>query len=713
MFLRNTFFMSLKQLKLRNFAGLFIIYLLRTIPVQAQEMCLLVPAPLAQRVGQATVILEAKVTAQESFWDVNRHNIYTRNKLRVYKIFKGDLAVATQAEIITEGGAVDNKIHVFSNSLALQIGQQGIFFLEPSRLAAANQALDNQPVYSVYSSQQGFIQYQLPHLSARDPFRNYSSISRNLYPALQAFPEIKMRTVQENPDLNKGKTGMAPAAHRAARTYGIPAISDFSPDSITAGTGEILTIRGQNFGAARGTGQVEFPNANDGGSSYISPLDSDYILWRDDMIQVKVPSLASSGSGVAGNGQIRVTNSDPKTITSTASLNVVYAFTNVLRDDQAYRPYHTNTDQNGGYTLQFGSNVSAAARSALMRAMQTWTCNTAMNWRAGSTATVNGPADDKVNLVRFAPPADLPDNVLGRTISRYEGCRLGTSQSYWVSEFDFEFNTMVPWQFGPAPVTAVQYDFETTTLHELGHAIQLAHLIQPRAVMHYSIGRSQVTRTLSGRNDVDGGARLVAGGFSSNLCGPSRMVPLISADCLLSPPLTAFEAVLRPNGSVTLNWTITSENSLVFYSLERSTTGIKWQELARLPATGQGNYTATDSRPNQGFTYYRLRLLNRTGQYSYSPVRRVGSEDDLAANIQLFPNPVLNNTLHFTYFAPADGPSLVGIYDFIGREFTLLKRNVSHGNNPFYFDITNLDKGGYILQVIQDNKIERAKFIKY
>ncbi|WP_190277577.1 T9SS type A sorting domain-containing protein [Adhaeribacter rhizoryzae] len=683
---------------------------------KAQDACMLIPMPLAQRVEQATVILEGKVLAQKSFWDARQQNIYTANTVEVFKIFKGQLANATQIEIITEGGTVGNKMHVYSATLSLQQGQQGIFFLEPSNFTNANQALPGSTRYSVYGSLQGFIRYNIPSHTAGEPFQAYRSISTDVYPALLAFPEITLKTIKENPDLKNIPIYTTPLSNRAARTQAIPAITGFSPDTITAGTGAILTITGENFGNTRGTGFVEFKNANDGGSTFIRPLDADYISWSDNIIQLKVPSIpAGGGNGVAGTGQIRVMNSnDTRIATSTAELAIRYAVSNVLKEDKAYQPYHINANGQGGYSIQFAANMPAAARSAFNRSMQTWTCYTNINWVADAvTSTANTTAEDNINLVRLAGPGDLPTNVLGRTVSRYEGCQTGTTFSYLVSEFDFEFNDRSNWQFGPATPTANQYDFQTTTLHELGHAHQLAHIIQPRSVMHYSIARAQVTRTLSGRNDVEGGNHVASRSFQNNICSPTRMVPLVATNCPQPTELLSFEATLQTNGTALLSWVSQTETNLAFYEIQKSINGIAWYPLGSQTVAGAGRtYSFTDSRPATGFTYYRLRLVTQNDLYNYSPSRRVGTETNLAFGLQLFPNPITQNSLHFEYQTPANGRILIRVYDIIGREHALLARNVTPGNNPFYLDVPGLKSGLYVLQIIQEKEVHQARFIK-
>jgi hypothetical protein len=63
-----------------------------------------------------------------------------------------------------------------------------------------------------------------------------------------------------------------------------PTITNFTPTSITSGTSSSLTINGTNFGATQGTGFVEFKNANDGGTTWVKPLTTDYVSWSNTQI---------------------------------------------------------------------------------------------------------------------------------------------------------------------------------------------------------------------------------------------------------------------------------------------------------------------------------------------------------------------------------------------------------------------------------------------
>ena len=61
----------------------------------------LVEIPLQKQIDQSELVVEGIVIAKELFWDSKHQNIYTKNTVEVYKVFKGK--VFTQIVIITKG----------------------------------------------------------------------------------------------------------------------------------------------------------------------------------------------------------------------------------------------------------------------------------------------------------------------------------------------------------------------------------------------------------------------------------------------------------------------------------------------------------------------------------------------------------------------------------------------------------------------------------
>ncbi|QHL88089.1 T9SS type A sorting domain-containing protein [Nibribacter ruber] len=673
-----------------------------------QDNATLVPLSLEERMSASDLVLEGKVISQKSFWDARHENIYTVNQVQVYKLFKGQAAGST-VEVLTEGGRVGLRMHVYSATLQLLPQQQGVFFLQqaPKGKETANR-------YQAYGSMQGFIHYKVDQKSARDPFGRYASIQGDLYPNLTRLSGVPFKTINPNHELE----GTPKVPERQLRRA-VPEISDFTPKSLRAGTADVLTITGNNFGATRGSGYVEFPDADDGGKSFIKPLDTDYISWSNTQIKVKVPTYGIDG-GTAGTGKFRVVNSDPSTSTAASDLLIIFAYSNVGYDDDergipltSYGPEHINQNTKGGYTFQFGASFEAnkPALYAFKRSMNEWSCSTLINWDTQSGSNIARTADDNLNSVRFSNTAELPANVLGRTISRYAGCIIGKDVNFWVEEIDMEFSPSFAWQYGPDQPTNVQYDFESVTLHELGHAHQLSHLILPRAVMHYAVGRGQVSRTLSQANDIAGGKYVMNLNASAQFCEEPIMIPKQQNACSIPVETIVLQGTYQTGtNTVLLQWEVENEENVLTYVVERSATGNpdSYVEIGRVTAANRGTYQFTDPNPLPTLAYYRLRILKSNNTVEFSELAQVAGPE--FTNL-IFPNPgVKDVNLNFNT-AQRDQLKLE-FFDTAGRFFGALTIDVVPEVKSYSLQLPDLAPGYYIIRWTTGSQNGTFRFLK-
>jgi PKD repeat protein len=493
--------------------------------------CSMVPVTLNDRINNSSLVIEGKVIAQKSFWNQKHDYIYTSNLVDVYKVFKG-VAVQTQIEVVTDGGEIDLMLQKVEPSLQLNINDVGIFTLQESQLAEQFA----KPNYTAYADAQGFMRYDMGTGSATDIFTNYQSISGDLYPLIQ----------QVTGSLHKNVAPFTTAVgQKVIGSNSTAAITGISPTTITAGTFSVLTITGSGFGATQGTSFVEFKNADDGGATFIQPHSSQYVSWSATQIQVMVPTKASTLSGTAGTGQVRVTVAGSPTL-SAQTLTVSYGhlnagYTGTAVPVQVRNTRHVTLNGAGGITwrLYSGFDANASAKASFLRAFQTWRCATYINWVTGTTTTVNAIASDGINIARFDIGTELPTGVLGRCTSYWSGCFTGTVINYYVSELDICFDDATNWQFGTALATGTQYDFESVAVHELGHGHQLSHVINSADVMHYSIANAQNKRTLN-VDDINGGTAVMTRNLSGGVCGQTVMTALNSTNCALAAPTASF-----------------------------------------------------------------------------------------------------------------------------------------------------------------------------
>ncbi|MFB9863096.1 IPT/TIG domain-containing protein [Rufibacter immobilis] len=679
---------------------------------QGQEVCLLLPLSLEERVQAAEVVVEGKVVSQRSFWDDKHENIYTAHQVEVYKVFKGTPGTST-VEVITEGGRVDLDLHVYSATLQLKPQQQGIFFLNPSK------GKSTEKRYTVFGSMQGFIKYQLSEGTAQDPFARYSSIPLQVYGSITRLSGRAARTVKANVELEKALQPKESTMNQRRLT---PAISSFSPASLRAGTGEVLTIRGNNFGNTRGNGFVEFRNADDGGATFIKPLPTDYVSWTNTEIRVKVPT-AGEDNGTAGSGVIRVTNNDPSTATSETQLNIVFAHSNVQYENadrnitlQSYPVRMISKNAEGGYNFRFGASFEAnkPALHAFKRAMNEWSCATFVNWNTIPNAPVATTADDNINSVRFVNNGDLPERVLGRTISRYAGCISTTNNTLdWaVDEIDMEYASNFNWQFGPGTPSNQQFDFQSVVVHELGHAHQLSHLILPRAVMHYAVARGQVSRELNASNDIAGGNYVMELSQRPTICDYNLMEPRPANACAIPVILIELEATLTANNQVQLQWTTEAEDGFTQFVVERSPDGITYTEIGRVAASGTttspSSYEFTDPAPLASLNYYRLRVLKDNGQTEFSNVVQVTGPQFVR---QLAPNPGGSQTSLYFDSPVADRLQLT-VYDLSGRLHASLTVDVAPASNRYDLTLPVAGQGLFLIRWQSSRESGTFRYIK-
>ncbi|MDB5233779.1 MAG: hypothetical protein JWR44_772 [Hymenobacter sp.] len=650
--------------------------------------CLMLPLAPALRAQKSSLVVEAEVLDAQSFWDAGHSRLFTRHRLRVFSVLKGQIVDTTGLALITEGGRLGLEQQILSNTLRLVPGQRGVFFLMPAPWRGLPATLGR--AYTPFGSEQGFIEYNPAEGTASEPFRQYPAIDAGFYQGITNLTGQLRQVLAALPQR------VAPARQRGSLA---PTIAGFSPTSLPAGAGAVLTINGDGFGTSRGSGFVEFRNADDGGATRVKAREADYLSWTNNQIRVRVPSSANGGQPAsngrpAGSGPVRVTTSDQMVVESASSITVVYALTNVETTDGTLlqRPNHIALNTTGGITFHFGPNFTASAANApWQRALATWRCQTGINWEVGPPNPTNAIADDGQNVVAFDNGAELPALVLGRTTSYYLGCYAPSGEVvFWVKEIDMQFDDAAAFQLGAAPPSNSQIDFESVAVHELGHAQQLGHLILRGAVMHFGVAFGQNTRTLNPLSDVAGGRQVLRGrSFKKLGCGGPAMLPA---------PLISFSAQYAAPAGVTLAWATRDECFLSSFVVERSlgndtTSWVPVATVAARPPASQ--YQFTDAQPAAGLQYYRLRLVRPDGTRDNVAPALISTD---GANVGIFPNPVAADQLFLQYPAAAAGTVAFYFYDAVGRRARVSTRAAQTGLNVLTLDVAGLRPGLYVLR---------------
>lgn len=157
----------------------------------------------------------------------------------------------------------------------------------------------------------------------------------------------------------------------------------------------------------------------------------------------------------------------------------------------------------------------------------------------------------------------------------------------------------------------------------------------------------------------------VSGGFSN--CTSSD--GFCSTYTVLPVTLISFSARVKSK-SVELLWATASELNFDFFSIERSTNGVIFEEIGRVSGHGYStsriDYSFVDAQPLSGRSYYRLVTYDYDG---YTESFEIVSVDlALSESIAVYPNPVIDGRVNIDLNYQPANPVVIVVTDLNGME---------------------------------------------
>lgn len=183
-------------------------------------------------------------------------------------------------------------------------------------------------------------------------------------------------------------------------------------------------------------------------------------------------------------------------------------------------------------------------------------------------------------------------------------------------------------------------------------------------------------------------AGVVASNVLSVTTAPSPYSYVIGS-ATLPVKLESFETKLSSGGMADLSWFVSDEVNFLHYEIEKKVDGGNFYRIGTIPAAGLRTYFYTDRLLTKGLHYYRLKLVDKDGSFSYSRIEKVMISEN--SSMSLFPNPVANG--HFTI--KTSGVAQLKLFSNTGL-LILQKTLVSGVNN---IDVSYLAAGVYFIRV--------------
>lgn len=173
--------------------------------------------------------------------------------------------------------------------------------------------------------------------------------------------------------------------------------------------------------------------------------------------------------------------------------------------------------------------------------------------------------------------------------------------------------------------------------------------------------------------------------------------------------LSSFTASKGKN-EVYLNWNTSSEQNTDYFDVESGDNGVTFSKIGTVGSSGNSNtersYNFTDLRPRNGSNYYRLKMVDKDGAFSYSKVVSVQMQ---IGNWKLSPNPA-------TTIVELQGPfsrgeqALIRIVNNNGQE--VYRKTAVSENNKVQINIQKLPAGIYHLQMNLNGQKHGWSFLK-
>lgn len=161
-----------------------------------------------------------------------------------------------------------------------------------------------------------------------------------------------------------------------------------------------------------------------------------------------------------------------------------------------------------------------------------------------------------------------------------------------------------------------------------------------------------------------------------------------------------------------LTWSTASETNNAYFNLEKSLDAETFFPIALIQGAGNSNtlqtYSYTDTEKNSG-AYYRLQQVDNDNQSeTFAPIYVSCHENNNEFEVSLL-SVIEQQVLIHISGAPAEfGP--ITMYDFSGR--AIAQKNISL-NGTVSFEIGDLAKGWYILQIMAGDEVRTLRFFRH
>jgi uncharacterized repeat protein (TIGR01451 family) len=225
----------------------------------------------------------------------------------------------------------------------------------------------------------------------------------------------------------------------------------------------------------------------------------------------------------------------------------------------------------------------------------------------------------------------------------------------------------------------------------------------------YIVYRVKLKKTLAAGNVINNTAGIY---FDYNAPVQTNTEKTVVQNLVLPLQLLSFTAQ-RNNETNLLKWSTADEINTDHFEIQRSSNGKDFSAIGYIQSLNNGkitnNYQYTDNSPLKGVNFYRLKMVDKDGKYTYSLVRSINNASSF--DVTVYPNPVKNN-LVLDFISEKNLDMQLQIINAEGKILLYRKIEVVEGESKQTINASALSAGNYFIKLISSEGETALRFIK-
>jgi len=187
--------------------------------------------------------------------------------------------------------------------------------------------------------------------------------------------------------------------------------------------------------------------------------------------------------------------------------------------------------------------------------------------------------------------------------------------------------------------------------------------------------------------------------------GETEDYPVLSQSMPLVIELLDFTATLTRDKNVLLNWRAYVDDEAKGFEIERSKDQNNWEKIATVnlkTSNFTSDYSLLDQQPLQGKSYYRLKMVEKTGSSRYSKTRLI-QIDQLITKLRIYPNPAKTDVT-VSFNSSMNQSATLIIRSIAGEVMKKKSITLAEMDNRVSVSTNGLSNGLYVVELITPEK---------